>query len=132
MLFQDAMLFPHMTVYQNLAFAIPRSSASSAFERRQLVEQALVQAELPGMADRDPATLSGGQKARVALMRVMLAEPCALLLDEPFSKLDTELRNQIRHFVFAEAAKRNLPVLLVTHDKEDAAAAGGDIITLAG
>lgn len=130
LLFQDALLFPHMSVGQNLAFALSRQKARSAQERRAIVEKALEDADLAGLYDRDPATLSGGQKSRVALMRVLLAEPCALLLDEPFSKLDTQLRQQIRQFVFAEAAKRRLPVLLVTHDQEDADAAGGKVINL--
>jgi len=85
---------------------------------------------LSGFADRDPATLSGGQKARVALMRMLLSEPCALLLDEPFSRLDAALRAQVRELVFARAKARALPVILVTHDAEDAAAAGGEIVTL--
>ncbi|PIY73633.1 MAG: ABC transporter ATP-binding protein, partial [Rhodobacterales bacterium CG_4_10_14_0_8_um_filter_70_9] len=75
---------------------------------------------------------SGGQRARAALMRTLLAEPRALLLDEPFSRLDASLRAQIRAFVFRRAAERRLPVLLVTHDAEDARAAGGAIVTLAG
>lgn len=130
LMFQDALLFPHMSVGENLAFALIRKSGQSRTERMALVEQALVDADLAGLDDRDPATLSGGQRSRVALMRVLLAEPGALLLDEPFSKLDTQLRNQIREFVFAEARKRNLPILLVTHDLEDAQAAGGRTVDL--
>jgi len=131
LLFQDPLLFPHLSVGQNLAFALSRELAKGKAERRKLVEQALVEAGLEGMIDRDPATLSGGQKSRVALMRVLLSRPRALLLDEPFSKLDTELRSQIRAFVFAEAKKYRLPVLLVTHDGEDADEAGGKVINLA-
>jgi putative thiamine transport system ATP-binding protein len=131
MLFQDALLFPHMSVGQNLAFALAPQSASDRHERRRIIEDALKEAGLEGMYQRDPATLSGGQKSRVALMRVLLSRPRALLLDEPFSKLDAQLRSQIRDFVFVEAAKYHLPVLLVTHDGEDAAAAGGVVINLA-
>ncbi|MFD0916765.1 ATP-binding cassette domain-containing protein [Pseudahrensia aquimaris] len=127
-LFQDPLLFPHMSVGENLLFAVPQTVNGS--ERRTRCEQALEDAELSGFFDRDPATLSGGQKARVALMRVLLSRPKALLLDEPFSKLDTDLRDQVRRFVFAEAARQNLPVLLVTHDEADATAAGGEIIRL--
>ncbi len=130
LLFQDALLFPHMSVYQNLAFAIPKSAAGNNAQRLELVTQALENAGLEGLGDRDPETLSGGQKSRIALMRVLLAEPRALLLDEPFSKLDADLRQQMRQFVFSQATKRNLPVLLVTHDAEDAEAAGGQIIRL--
>ena len=129
MLFQDPMLFPHMSVGENLLFAI-RASASGRSDRRHLAEAALAEAGLDGFFDRDPATLSGGQKARAALMRVLLSEPRALLLDEPFSKLDTERRARIRGFVFEEARQRQLPVLLVTHDAADAEAAGGPVVTL--
>lgn len=127
-LFQDPLLFPHMSVGGNLMFALPRSVRGS--ERMARVEEALTHAGLGGFADRDPATLSGGQKARVALMRVLLSEPMALLLDEPFSKLDTGLRDQVRKFVFAEARRQELPTVLVTHDEADAAAAGGQVIAL--
>lgn len=130
LLFQDAMLFPHMSVGQNLNFAISRQKASSKKERFELVEQALDVANLKGYADRDPATLSGGQKSRIALMRVLLSDPHVLLLDEAFSKLDAALRGQIRDFVFKEAKRRNLPVLMVTHDEDDAKAASGKVIVL--
>ena len=98
--------------------------------RQQAIVEALAEVGLPDLAERDPATLSGGQKARVALMRVLISAPRALLLDEPFSKLDTALRDQIRALVFEKAHARGLPVLLVTHDQADADAAGGRVIRL--
>ncbi|MFV1851070.1 MAG: ATP-binding cassette domain-containing protein [Thalassospira sp.] len=128
-LFQDDLLFPHLSVGGNLAFALPASIKGRA-NRRERVEKALKSADMGGFADRDPATLSGGQRARVALMRVLLSEPCALLLDEPFSKLDSGLRDQIRTFVFDLARKNGLPTLMVTHDPEDGEAAGGRVIKL--
>lgn len=128
-LFQDDLLFPHLSVGGNLAFALPPSIKGRGM-RRERVEKALKSAEMDGFADRDPATLSGGQRARVALMRVLLSEPCALLLDEPFSKLDSGLRDQIRRFVFDLARKNGLPTLMVTHDPEDGDAAGGRVINL--
>jgi len=128
-LFQDPLLFPHMSVAENLLFAIPPGGEKA--ERLAQVSSALETAGLKDFEARDPATLSGGQAARVALMRVLLSSPDALLLDEPFSKLDTARRDQLRQFVFAEARRRMLPVVMVTHDENDAAAGGGRIIRLA-
>jgi putative thiamine transport system ATP-binding protein len=126
-LFQDDLLFPHLSVGGNLAFGLPPGLPRA--ERRARVEAALAEAELDGFAERDPATLSGGQRARVALMRALLAEPRALLLDEPFGRLDAALRGRFRAFVLDHAASRGLPVLMVTHDAADAA---GPVITLGG
>lgn len=117
-LFQDDLLFAHMSVGENLAFAVPGEVPRHA--RAQLVAEALAEAELDGFASRDPATLSGGQKARVALMRALLAEPQAMLLDEPFARLDAALRERVRNFTFSTIARRNIPALLVTHDDQDA------------
>lgn len=127
-LFQDELLFPHLSVAGNLAFGLP--PGGSRRDRAARVEAALAEVELGGLGARDPATLSGGQKARVALMRMLLARPRALLLDEPFSRLDAALRDQTRRLVFDLACERGLPVLLVTHDAEDARAAGGRMVTL--
>jgi len=128
-LFQDDLLFPHMSVGANLAFALAADVRGRAVRGEQ-VDAALAEAGLAGLADRDPATLSGGQRARVALMRTLLARPRVLLLDEPFNKLDARLRNDFRAFVFDHARERALPVLLVTHDEQDARAAGGRVIVL--
>lgn len=117
-LFQDDLLFPHLSVGQNLAFALP-ASASGKAARRALVERALADVGLAGFYERDPATLSGGQKARVSVLRALLAEPEALLLDEPFSKLDAVLRGQFRAFVFERIGQLGIPTLLVTHDPAD-------------
>ena len=116
-LFQDALLFDHFSVGQNLLVAMP--SGGPPGERRMRAEAALESAGLAGFYKRDPATLSGGQRARVALLRALLAQPQALLLDEPFSRLDADLRARFRHDVFAAAGQQAIPVLLVTHDPAD-------------
>ena len=127
-LFQDDLLFPHLSVGENLAFALPMKFSRQ--ERHEKIEKALEEIDLSGMCERDPASLSGGQRSRVALMRTLLARPEALLLDEPFSKLDKELRGKFRKLVFVHVVKNQLPTLLVTHDPTDAKAAGGEIIKL--
>jgi putative thiamine transport system ATP-binding protein len=116
LLFQDPLLFPHLSVAQNLLFAAPRNVS----HRQQQVDQAL---EAVGL-------LSGGQKARVALQRLLLSQPKAVLLDEPFSRLDAHLRQDIRQHVFQTLRDAALPTILVTHDVEDAAASGGSVIEL--
>lgn len=118
LLFQDALLFAHMTVAENLLFAVPPGTRA---QRQAQVQRALEEAELGSFGDRDPATLSGGQRARVALMRALLAQPRALLLDEPFSRLDAALREQFRAFVFGQIRARQIPAILVTHDRADIA-----------
>lgn len=127
LLFQDDVLFPHLSVGGNLAFALP-ATVRGRSARRAAIDAALARADLSGFADRDPATLSGGQRARVALMRTLLAQPRALLLDEPFARLDTELRDRIRTFVLDRIRAEGLPAILVTHDAQDAAAAGGALM----
>lgn len=124
LLFQDALMFPHLSVGQNLAFGIP--STVRRREREARVHRALEEIGLAGYAARDPATLSGGQRARVALMRCLLSQPRAVLLDEPFSKLDTALRDQMR--ALTRRLTRDLPVILVTHDPEDAEAMEGMVL----
>ena len=128
-LFQDDLLFPHLSVAENLAFGLPPSVIGKA-ARRHRIEEALLDADLVGFGERDPATLSGGQRARVALLRTLLSDPRALLLDEPFAKLDVALRAKFRRFVFDHARAHRLPTLLVTHDPADAEAAGGPVIEL--
>lgn len=118
LLFQDDLLFAHLSVRENLLFAVPEGPKS---ERADRVAQALKELGFESMAERNPLTLSGGQRARVSLIRTLLAQPQALLLDEPFSKLDVALRAQFRQFVFAHAHRLQLPTLLVTHDAADIA-----------
>ena len=127
LMFQDPFLFPHMSVGDNLAFGL---AARYRRHRRQRVEAALEMSGLVGFADRDPATLSGGQAARLALMRTLLAEPKALLMDEAFSALDPDLRQSFGQFVLSQIRERNIPALLVSHDAGDASFADDDVIRL--
>lgn len=127
-LFQDDLLFAHLSVGENLAFALP-GRVRGRRARRQAVEAVLAEVGLASYHDRDPATLSGGQRARVSLLRALLAEPRALLLDEPFSRLDAALRDQFRAFVFERVARLGIPTLLVTHDPADVPA-GGRVLSL--
>ena len=134
-LYQDALLFSHLSVAGNITFAMPQDNKNSAEklnkkQRREKIEQALEQVGLAGMENRHPDNLSGGQQARVALLRTLLSAPKAILLDEPFSKLDTQLRVDTRQLVFEQIRTHKLPAIMVTHDYSDAEAAKGKVIHL--
>ncbi|WP_372761404.1 ATP-binding cassette domain-containing protein [Pseudoalteromonas sp.] len=126
-LYQDALLFSHLTVAGNIAFAMPQGNKQ---QRNEKIAHALEQVGLKGIDNRHPDNLSGGQQARVALLRLLLSEPKAVLLDEPFSKLDTQLRCDIRELVFKQIREHQLPAIMVTHDISDAEAANGKVVTL--
>ncbi|MGL4827432.1 MAG: ATP-binding cassette domain-containing protein [Vibrionaceae bacterium] len=117
-LFQDDLLFAHLSIGQNLAFALPAEIKGKAL-RRETINQHLAEVGLAGFYDRDPTSLSGGQRTRVSMLRALLAQPKALLLDEPFSKLDAVLREQFRDFVYEKIAQMRIPTVLVTHDLAD-------------
>lgn len=130
-LYQDALLFSHLSVAGNIAFAMHKSNKmGDRKQRSEKIEQALAQVGLAGMGNRHPDNLSGGQQARVALLRTLLSAPKAILLDEPFSKLDTQLRVDTRQLVFEQIRTHKLPAIMVTHDYSDAEAANGKIIHL--
>lgn len=126
-LYQDALLFSHLSVAGNIAFAMPKGNKKQRLEK---INNMLEQVGLAGMANRHPDNLSGGQQARVALLRTLLSEPKAILLDEPFSKLDTQLRTETQELVFEQIRTHKLPTIMVTHDHSDADAANGKIIDL--
>ncbi|RUR84232.1 molybdate ABC transporter permease subunit [Chlorogloeopsis fritschii PCC 9212] len=117
-LFQNYALFPHMSVAQNIAFGLPPGLSPVAI--KQQVEAQLVQMQLEGLGDRYPHQLSGGQQQRVALARALASQPEALLLDEPFSALDTHLRSQLEQQMMATLADYQGVTLFVTHNMEEA------------
>jgi iron(III) transport system ATP-binding protein len=115
MVFQDYALFPHLTVEKNIAYGLPRGG-----DRDERVEHALEMVGLAGLGDRMPYELSGGQQQRVALARALAPEPEIVLLDEPFSNLDPELRVQVRGEVREILRSAGATAILVTHDQEEA------------
>jgi len=114
MVFQDYALFPHMDVAANVGYALGRRPDG------ERVEEALATVGLGGLGKRNPHELSGGQQQRVALARALVAEPRALLLDEPFSNLDAGLRARVREEVREILAEQKLTSVFVTHDQEEA------------
>ena len=116
---QEAALFPHLNVAENIAFALDKEQYTK--DRRRIIVSEML--ELIGLAhfgDRMPSELSGGQQTRVALARALAIEPKIVLLDEPFSALDAALRNELREEVSTLLKNRGTTSLMVTHDREEA------------
>jgi iron(III) transport system ATP-binding protein len=126
MVFQDWALFPHMSVARNVAYGLPRGP-----DRARQVDEALAMVGLESLGDRAPATLSGGQQQRVALARALAPRPAALLLDEPFSNLDTALRVQVRTEVHRLLADIGVTTVFVTHDQDEAFVLGDEVAVMA-
>ncbi|WP_315787905.1 molybdate ABC transporter permease subunit [Fischerella sp. JS2] len=115
---QNYALFPHMNVAQNIAFGLPKDISGTAI--KQQVESKLIDVQLLGFGDRYPSQLSGGQQQRVAIARALSSQPEALLLDEPFSALDTFLRSQLEQQMIETLADYQGVTLFVTHSMEEA------------
>ena len=130
-LFQDHALFPHLTVRQNIGFALRRGWLNPGRQHtHERIERWLDAFALRPQADQYPAELSGGQRQRTALARALVTEPRALLLDEPFSALDPALRNTMRHELLALQRQLQVPMIVITHDPEDAALLGQHVVQL--
>jgi iron(III) transport system ATP-binding protein len=121
MVFQDYALFPHLTVAANVAYGLHRLPAT---QRTARVHEVLALVELQASADRYPHQLSGGQQQRVALARALAPKPDLLLLDEPFSSLDVDLRERLSHELRSILKRAGATALLVTHDQQEAFAMG--------
>src|ERR1700724_1529912 len=128
LLFQNYALFPHLTVTENIAFVLHRLPES---ERARRVAQQLSAAHLDDLANRFPASLSGGEQQRVALARALAVEPAALLLDEPFSALDTHLRSALERQLRETLETYRGSTLFVSHNLEEAYRVCGELLVLA-
>lgn len=129
--FQDYALFPHLDVRQNIAFGLDRGALNpSRLQRDARVEVWIERLGLQALAHQFPDQISGGQRQRVAVARALVCEPRFLLLDEPFAALDFALRTDLRNELDTLQRRLAIPMLLITHDPEDAAVFGGDVLRL--
>lgn len=117
MVFQDYALFPHMTIAQNVGYGLHKLANK---KRKEKVAEMLTLVNLSDLADRYPHELSGGQQQRVSLARAMAPEPSLILLDEPFSNLDVELRKRLSLDIRDILKSLNMTAILVTHDQHEA------------
>ena len=129
LVFQNYALFPHLTVFENAAFGLRRRKVGEADIRRR-VEKALALVRLDGLSARYPKQLSGGQQQRVAIARALVIEPDILLLDEPLSNLDAQLRIEVRSELRRLQKSLGITTIMVTHDQEEAMSVGDRLVVL--
>ncbi|MGH8854661.1 MAG: ATP-binding cassette domain-containing protein [Telluria sp.] len=130
-LFQDYALFPHLNVRQNIAFGLASGWRNPKPDVHcEAIDYWLDAFALRQVAQQLPSELSGGQRQRVALARAIVNRPAALLLDEPFAALDAGLRNQLRGELDRLQQRLQIPMVLITHDPEDAKVFGGQVVQL--
>ncbi|RSL31869.1 ABC transporter ATP-binding protein [Salibacterium salarium] len=129
MVFQNYALFPHMTVYENVEYGLKIQTVGKV-ERNQRIKEALQQVQLDGYENRKPSELSGGQQQRVAIARCLVLKPKVLLLDEPLSNLDANLRVVMRDEIRRLKEELNLTIVFVTHDQEEALSISDRILVL--
>lgn len=129
LVFQNYALFPHKTIGQNIAFGLKYRDVSKE-DVQQRVRQALDVVRLPGVEDRYPSQLSGGQQQRIALARAIVIEPSVLLLDEPLSALDANLREEMRVELTLIQERIGVTTIFVTHDQSEALAMSDKIIVM--
>ncbi|RPF53499.1 ABC transporter ATP-binding protein [Aquisalibacillus elongatus] len=129
MVFQNYALFPHMTVYKNVEYGLKIEKVDKA-EREKRIKEALAQVQLEGYEERKPSELSGGQQQRVAIARCLVLKPKVLLLDEPLSNLDANLRMIMREEIRRLKEELNLTIIFVTHDQEEALSISDRVIVL--
>jgi ABC-type Fe3+/spermidine/putrescine transport system ATPase subunit len=127
--FQDLALWPHLTVRENLDFVLGSMNLSRG-DRNRRAEKALALVRIEQFSARYPHQLSGGEQQRVALARAIVGEPRVLLLDEPLSSLDPELRAELRSELARLRDALHLTMVYVTHDREDAAALAGRVVEM--
>lgn len=129
MIFQNYALFPHKTIFENVAFGLKYRNVPPS-EIKKKVEKALETVRLPGVGDRNPSQLSGGQQQRIALARAIVIEPDVLLMDEPLSALDENLREDMRREIDNLQQELGVTTIFVTHDQREALSMSDKVVVM--
>lgn len=130
MIFQSLALWPHMTVLEHILFVMDKNNRSGKKHMREKANDLLVRLHLEGRGKRYPFQLSGGERQRLAIARAMASEPDCLLMDEPFSDLDELLKDELVELTIREKHARNMTVIYVTHNVDEALRVADDMVVL--